>query len=382
MKIFKDIDIAEPIWKTKSVGLAVDDVPQGQNVKVTISYISRTTGKQTYPGEYIVEVDKIRSYPVQVVRRVNVHIVPIADLAKLTVFNNQIQNNMLFSSNDLGTIIQQSEEAKKKGEGFENKELIVPGKHLLTVKDVTLQQAKSDNSPMIVVEFELDEKHRTIKEFMKISGAGSDIPRQKLVKLFHRGFNYAIQPCNTEADLMNQLIKFKDKKLTVVVNGERKAYSFQDKDGKDIVMEQIYPNFWYCGTTAEFDEVTFDESKLVKDLSDEDKERLVKFAEINGGPYIPKSQTNTASPVQTTQPETTASAQVAQPAQTAVASAPATPAPQPIEEVPSKPVQESVAESPAPVQPDNISGTTAIPETETPTDPAANAPAADDDFPF
>lgn len=373
MKVFKDIDIAEPIWKTKSVGLAVDDVPMGQNVKVTISYISRTTGKQTYPGEYIVEVDKIRAYPVQVVRRMNVHIVPIADLAKLTVFNNQIQNNMLFSSNDLGTIIQESEEAKKKGEGFENKELIPPGKHLLTVKDVTLQNAKSDQMPMVVVEFELDEKHRTIKEFMKISGTGSDIPRQKLVKLFHRGFNYAIQPCKTEADLMNQLIKFKDKKMTVVVQGERKAYSFQDKEGNDIVMEQIYPSFWYCGTTSEFDEVTFDESKLVKDLSDEDKERLVKFAEINGGPYIPKSHSNKAStPAQSTQAESAAPAQTV--AQQAVNSAPTTPAPQPIEEVPAKAAP--VNESPAPV---------ATPAPEAPAQNTSEVPAtkpADDDFPF
>lgn len=377
MEIFKEIDIAEPIWKTKSVGLAVDDVPMGQNVKVTISYISRNSGKRSYPGEYIVEVDKVRTYPVQNVKRMNVHIVPIADLAKLTVFNNQKANTMLFSQNELSGIIKDSEEAKKGN--FENKEMITPGKHILMVKDVTLEYAKSDKNPMIVVEFELDDNHKTIKEFMKIAGPNTDIPRQKLVKLFHRGFNYEIQPCNTEADLMNQLTKFKGKKLTVVVSGQKSAYAFQDKEGKDIVMEQVYPNFWYCGTTAEFGEITFDEAKLIKDLSDEDKDKLVRFAEINGGPYIPKKSQATATPA------------ISAPAETATpvaekASAPqqaATVTPNPIEEVPAKaePVQ---TEAPATVAP--------APQTESapaPAEaPAANTaagetpPTTDDDFPF
>lgn len=364
MEVFKDIDIAEPIWKTKSVGLAVDDVPMGQNVRVTILYISKTTGKQTYPGEYIVEVDKVRTYPVQVVRRMNVHVVPIADLAKLTVFNNQKSNNMLFTSNDLAPIIKASEDSKVGG--FENKESIIPGKHLLTVKDITLQNAKSDQMPMVVVEFELDEGHRTIKEFMKISGAGSDIPRQKLVTLFHRGFGYAIQPCNTEADLMSQLLKFKDKKLTVVVNGQRKAYCFQDKEGKDVVMETIYPGFWYCGTVTEFQDITFNEANLIKDLSDDDKEKLVAFAEMNGGPYIPKGSQNTAAAT---------SAPVAAPVPEQASTAVATPVAQKIEEVPAKPVPD--AESPAPaVQQEAVP---AQPATETPTAPAAND---SDDFPF
>lgn len=301
MDVFKHIDIAEPIWKTKSVGLAIDDVPIGQNIKITISYISKTSGNKVYPGEYIVEADKIRQYPTQDVKNVRVYIVPINELAKLTVFNNQKPNNMLFNSNELGKIIKESEEAKSVG--FENKKFITPGKHILTLKSVTLEYAKSDNNPMIVAEFELDEGHNTIKEYMKIAGPNTDIPRQKLVKLFYRGFNYEIQPCNTEADLINQLIKFNGKKLTVVVRGSKKAYSFS-KDGVDIVMEQVYPEFWYCGLTSEFDDLFFDESKLIKDLSNEDKEKLVRFAEINGGAYIPKShqQNNNTNNNTVTQP--------------------------------------------------------------------------------
>jgi hypothetical protein len=228
VKVFKDIDIAEPIWKSKSVGLAVDDVPLGQNVKVTISYKSKRTGKLSYPGEYVVEADKVKTYPAEKIPKsgVVVHIVPIADLAKLSVFNNNLKpTNMLFGQNELGKIIKESEDAK--AGNFDNKKMITPGKYLLTLIAVTLENAKSDGNPMIVAEFQLDEDHRTIKEFMKIAGPNTDIPRQKLVKLFHRGFGYEIQPCQDEAGLMNQIKKFEGKKLSVAVKGIKKAYCFQ-----------------------------------------------------------------------------------------------------------------------------------------------------------
>jgi hypothetical protein len=290
MEVFKEIDIAEPIWKTKSVGLAVDDVPLGQNVKVTISYKRKKDGELAYPGEYIIEADKIRTYPAEFVRgNIKVHIVPISDLAKLTIFNSkQKTESMLFNSDQLGKIIKESEDAKNGN--FENKKLIEPGKHIMSLLGITLEHAKSDGNPMVVAEFQLDEEHRTIKEFFKLAGENTDIPREKLVKLFHRGFGYEIQPCKTEADLLNQLKKFAGKQLTVAVKGRKKAYAFQDKEGKDVVMEQTYPEYWYCGTTAEFEDFYIDMSKSIVELSPDDKQKLVAFAELNGGPYIPKSQ--------------------------------------------------------------------------------------------
>ena len=348
MKIFKEIDIAEPIWKFKAVGLAVDDVPMGENVRVTISYISKQTGKQIYPGEYDIEVDKIRTYPIEKVRgNVRVHIVPIADLAKLTIFNtNQNQSNMLFGKDQLGKIIKESEEAK--AGNYDNKKMLAPGKYVMTMAAISLAKAK-DGNPMVVVDFEADEDHRQIKEFMKIAGPNTDIPREKLVKLFHRGFGYEIQPCQDEAGLMNQLKGFEGKKLSVAVKGRKAAYCFE-KDGQDIVMEQTYPEFWYCGLEAEVGEMSFDESKSIKELTDDDKEKLVRFAEMNGGPYEQKAKTESAKEQKATAP-----------------------APKAVK-----------APKPEPVNADPVveeQSTQAI-EAEAPKEPTTESEEGDDDFPF
>lgn len=299
----KEIDIAEPIWKDRSVGLAVDDVPLGQIVKVTISYKRKGTGELSFPGDFYMNVDEIRKYPLGTVGRgIRVHYVPIKDLTKATLFsNNQNQSNMLFSSQDLGKIIKESEEAKANAGNYDSKKTVEPGKHLMTITDVVLQNAKSDGNPMVVVEFTKDDEHRPIKNYMKIAGPNTDISREQLVKLFHRGFGYSIQPCKTDKDLMDQLLKFKGKQLSVAVKGQKQAYAFE-KDGKDIVMETIKPEYWYCASTSEFDEFYIDVTKMVSDLSQEDKEKLIRFAEINGGPYVPKEKAPaseaTAAPVQ------------------------------------------------------------------------------------
>ena len=353
MKIFKEIDIAEPIWKFKAVGLAVDDVPMGENVRVTISYKSKRDGRLVYPGNYEIEVDKIRKYPIEKVRgNVRVHIVPIADLAKLTIFNtNQNQTNMLFGKDQLGKIIKESTEAK--AGNYDNKKMLAPGKYVMTMIAITLSKAK-DGNPMIVADFQYDEDHRPIKEFMKIAGPNTDIPREKLVKLLHRGFGYEIQPCQDEAGLMNQIKAYEGKKLAVAVKGKKAAYCFE-KDGNDIVMEQTYPEFWYCGLEAELESMSFDPEKSIKQLTDEDKEKLVRFAEMNGGPYVAKKKE-----------ESTTAPAAANPTPAPVAAAPVS-TPEPAPAAP-------VAETP-PAQPI---------EQEAPAAPAAEQPKAegDDDFPF
>jgi len=376
-KVFKEIDVRVPIWKTRSVGLAVDDVPIGENVKVTISYKKTGTGELLYPGDYIVSVDEIRKFPAEMVGPVTrVHIVPIAELAKLTVFSNQQKtNNMLFDSKSLGKIIKESEDSKT--QSFDSKKTIEPGKHLMHIIDVTLQNAKSDNNPMVVIEMgKTDDEHRTIKEYFKIAGNNTDIPREKLVRLFHRGFGYSIQPCNTEKDLIDQLLKFKGKTFTGAIKGRKEAYCFE-KNGASIVMETVKPEFWYAGMTSEFDEMYIDMSKSVTDLSQEDKEKLIRFAEINGGPYVPAVKTEAQHPV--TQQEATA------------------PAPPPVQEAPApqqstaplempKQAMEVVEAKPEPENADKFLSemdSSPEPETESPVAESPSAPAQDNgDFPF
>jgi len=290
------IDIIEPIWKNpRSVGLNVQDVPLGEKIEVSISYKNKN-GKLLYPGNWIVSADEVRKYPSKSVRSgIKVHIVPITDLNQLNV--NQKIKPMLFDKKSLDKIITASEEASFSS----NKKNVEPGKHLLKLSVISLDHSKKDGNPMIVVDFEKDEEHRTFKEFFKIAGPNTDIPREKLVRLFHRAFGYNIQPCKDEQGLIDQLVQFQGKQLTVAVKGRKKIISYE-KDGKDELLEVTDPQFWYCGTTAEFDTMTFDATKAITDLTDDDKDKLIKFAELRGDVSAPSKPEPTPEPTPEAKP--------------------------------------------------------------------------------
>jgi hypothetical protein len=197
----------------------------------------------------------------------------------------------LFQKDDLNKIISESEAAKASGSG---KKAVVPGKHLLTLTEVNITNSKSDNNPMVKIVANADADHRDLMSHFKLQGSGSEVGRKMVVDFFFRSFGYKVQECDTAADLLKQLIKFKGKTFSAIVNGQQEAYCFKDKQNRDVVMEVTKSDIWYTGTTAEFDELNYDAAKLIKPLSDQHKEQLTKFAQINGGPYDPKSAAKSA----------------------------------------------------------------------------------------
>ena len=76
----RTITIREPIWSSKSVGLCVTDMPDDEKVSISISYRD-SHGDLVYPDRYIMDVKKIKQYPIQIVgSKTEVHLVPIVDL--------------------------------------------------------------------------------------------------------------------------------------------------------------------------------------------------------------------------------------------------------------------------------------------------------------
>ena len=81
LQIKKSIVIAEPIWSSRSVGINLDGIGSGL-IKVIIEYKDKK-GEQPFPGSYLIDAKKARTYPSQRVRAgVKVFIVPIKDLYK------------------------------------------------------------------------------------------------------------------------------------------------------------------------------------------------------------------------------------------------------------------------------------------------------------
>lgn len=73
----KLIEIKEPIWKDRSVGLNVQGLDANDQVMVKITYIEKGTGKLLYPGTFVIQIRKIREFPLQNIKGVNLNIVPI-----------------------------------------------------------------------------------------------------------------------------------------------------------------------------------------------------------------------------------------------------------------------------------------------------------------
>ena len=80
----KKYTIKEPIWATKSVGIA--DYRLTDDLLVDISYKDKS-GNVLYPGEFLVKKDIAKKYPIQIIKSVptgnlKLHIIPIDDLMK------------------------------------------------------------------------------------------------------------------------------------------------------------------------------------------------------------------------------------------------------------------------------------------------------------
>ena len=74
------IEIEEPIWKDRTVGLNIQGYSDSAEVGVRISYVEKKTGKLLYPGTFKMKVKEIRAYPTQEVKGIKLHLVPINDL--------------------------------------------------------------------------------------------------------------------------------------------------------------------------------------------------------------------------------------------------------------------------------------------------------------
>ena len=80
----KKYTIKEPIWATKSVGIA--DYRLTDDLLVDISYKDKS-GNVLFPGEFLVKKDVAKTYPIQELKsspagNLKLYIIPINDLIK------------------------------------------------------------------------------------------------------------------------------------------------------------------------------------------------------------------------------------------------------------------------------------------------------------
>lgn len=73
-----NFSIREPIWKTRSVGVAIEKILPGENV-VEITYRTKD-GQRLFPNMYTFHSDDVKDHPITTVRGVRLRMLRIADL--------------------------------------------------------------------------------------------------------------------------------------------------------------------------------------------------------------------------------------------------------------------------------------------------------------
>ena len=76
----REIEIRFPIWKTRSVGVAEYKITD--DLLISISYETKD-GRKLYPDKYFMKREEALTYPLQVVRGVDLRIIPISHLKAL-----------------------------------------------------------------------------------------------------------------------------------------------------------------------------------------------------------------------------------------------------------------------------------------------------------
>ena len=73
------LKIREPIWKTKSIGIATFRVLE--DLEITIAYKDKH-GNKVFPGKYYLKVGDAVNYPISYCKGTEVYIVPIEELSR------------------------------------------------------------------------------------------------------------------------------------------------------------------------------------------------------------------------------------------------------------------------------------------------------------
>lgn len=202
----------------------------------------------------------------------------------------------LFNSSLIKKTVQN---AQARGSYDSKKPQVEAGKQLLTFSKIESRTSKKDNEPMVVITFE-KEGYRPFNTAFKLAGRGGDIGKQKYIEFLHRGFSYELQECNTLEEAVDQAKQFLGDNLQVAVRHRESLYAYTDNNNDDKLKVVSQPEYWYC-SLANDQKFQVNQSKLIRELTDEDKERLVNFEALNGN--VVNEKINEEPPVAEKDPE-------------------------------------------------------------------------------
>jgi hypothetical protein len=283
-------EIQKPIWKSRSVGVNLINAQPNDELEIEIAYENKA-GKRIYPHVYSISASEAHKYPTQKFGSVVVHVIPIADLKiKVTgstvkeIFssaiasseqttNQQKQATMLFDNKEIDKIRKENAERS----GNDTRKTIETGEALVTQSNSRIEKSKTDNAPMLIVDFVKSPDYRPITVYWKLAGSGSEIHKGKIVSHLESAFGYIIQPCKDENDLLTQVKKFDGKSLKIAV--QHKDSLWDNKKGETVIVTKA--EYWYSGASND-NNFKVDPAKIKVGLDEKQMKRFNDITELNG----------------------------------------------------------------------------------------------------
>lgn len=187
------------------------------------------------------------------------------------------------SGSEIKTLLDEAEKSRLDATGGVDlsKPQLKPGAYLLALRDVKAVNKKYGNNDTMTVVCNVNVSDMSNENFRDIlytftmlnteKPDNEKIGRSMLVGFLDRAFGYQLQPCNSEADLVNQIARFKGKPFQAAVR-EREFLSKGKAGGPAWVLNTV-SEIWYTGSENE-ENFTVDPTKLKKELNAADKEKF------------------------------------------------------------------------------------------------------------
>lgn len=189
----------------------------------------------------------------------------------------EVSKHALFSKEAIDEAVERSEKFA------EFKPDAKPGPYPDAIFEGAELEMSKQKSPMIVIAINLHDDFAPLKEwnvFPDTNMKVCQVSQNKCVDFMLQGFGYTIAPVEGSelieilSGIIDQMNKYKGKKLAVAVKGEPDVYAKTEDDGSTTMVDTIRARLWYVREHGT--DLHFNPAKAVKVLSAKEKQKLAE----------------------------------------------------------------------------------------------------------
>lgn len=264
----KQLEINEPIWSTRSIGIAVKDYANEDVVEITISTTRKSgpdAGKPVYPGKYYIRMGRaLKEGTYQKRRGVELVVVPIANLSPRPEDEFPVVHmGSIWNKQDRAEVNKKAREEANERRGFDDRERIPPGVMMLTIGEVKGEawtwkkhadkatHGEVERLDIMVEPFDAvsKEKYRPIRMDFNINKEGHcgfsdraiEVGLSKLATFFQDAFGLeGIPDASNLQDLVRKVKSYCGKPFQAAIQHEEDIFETDEGEVKFFARPRVY----------------------------------------------------------------------------------------------------------------------------------------------